>query len=71
MWVPDVGLESVLHLALVVLGQLHGRVEWQQLHPGPQLWGDGATELRNEVELMLLGTPLLVERRKKIRDYRD
>lgn len=58
MRVPHVRLQSVLHLALVVLGEFHGGVERQELHTWPHLRGYGATELGDEVKLVLFGAAL-------------
>ena len=60
MRVPHVRLESVLHLALVVLGEFHGGEKRQGFHPRPHLWGDGATQLGDEVKLVLFCAALEV-----------
>lgn len=55
----DVGFEAVLHLPLLALGQLHLLVQLVLLvHAGPDLRGDGPTQLADQGQLVLLCVPL-------------
>lgn len=56
--VLEVGAQAVAHLALLALGQLQLAVELEGLDARPDVWADGAAELGDEGELVLLRAPL-------------
>ena len=58
VWVLHIVPESFLDLPILVLGELHLLKELQLVHAGPHLRGNGATQLADEGELLLLCVPL-------------
>ena len=54
IWVLDKVSQPFLHFTIVVLRKLQFAVQLQLVHPHPVLRGDGATQLTDEGDLLLL-----------------